>query len=696
MFKKNAAVMGLTFGLVSSTDGSDIITGTPVVYYTLDGGTQAAVADVAPVHEGNGQWSVDLTSAEMNGDVVGLCFTHASAITVYFAIKTDTKIVSELQDITSAQVNAEVDAALTDYDGPTNAEMIARTLLAASYFDSATDNVTLAAATHTGAVIPTVSTVSNQVTANVTAISGDTLAADNLEATYDGTGYTDDFAPATQSQVGRLSTGSAAISTAATGAVVAVGTETLTYTATANRDTSYHQVADVAGQIDFKYQFDVGGNGVGVSATLHGRLEGANDTLDVFAYNWDGAAWDQIGVFEGANSTTDVEATVNILAAHTGTGANLGKIELRAFQPNGLTTAVVYMDQIYLSYAVVSQSVGYALGRVWVDTVNGIAGTESYVNGTADRPALTFADALTIASNVGISEFNFSPLSTLTLAADLNNTNVYGVGYTTVLAGFDVGGTHFFHTGNMSGTALSATGHMDVVDSIVGNTTVNDSHYTNSTFTGTVTAGAVASTIRVVGGKTVTAAGCTFDFGTSAGIGHDLINHDFNGTIAVSNFGNSGADKMILSGSGEITINASCTAGTIYIYGSWAVTDNGSCIIVYDDTTANVSSILTDTAEIGIAGAGLTDLGGMSTAMKAEVNAEMLDTLITDTFAELAAVPGATSSLKDKITWLFMLARNQIEQTATTTTVRADNTTTAVATSTVSDNGTTATRGELV
>lgn len=41
----------------------------------------------------------------------------------------------------------------------------------------------------TGNTIPTVTSVTNQVTANVTAISGDTTAADNAEAFFDGTGY---------------------------------------------------------------------------------------------------------------------------------------------------------------------------------------------------------------------------------------------------------------------------------------------------------------------------------------------------------------------------------------------------------------------------------------------------------------------------------------------------------------------------
>jgi len=159
-FKKNTAVTGFTLGMVSATDGSAITTGTPVGYYTLDGGTQTAIGDVTPVHEGNGQWSFDLLAAEMNGDIVGLTFTHTSAIPVYFTIKTDTSIVSDIAtDL--ATVDTNVDAILVDTgttipatiaDVPTVAEFNARTLAAADYFDPATDavaNVTLVATTTT-------------------------------------------------------------------------------------------------------------------------------------------------------------------------------------------------------------------------------------------------------------------------------------------------------------------------------------------------------------------------------------------------------------------------------------------------------------------------------------------------------------------------------------------------------------------
>lgn len=82
-------------------------------------------------------------------------------------------------------------------------------------------------------------------------------------------------------------------------------------------------------------------------------------------------------------------------------------------------------------------------------------------------------------------------------------------------------------------------------------------------------------------------------------------------------------------------------------------------------------------------------------ATPAQVNAEVVDCLNVDTYAEPASVPAATSTLVDKIKWLFALARNKITQTATTQTLRNDADSANVATSTVSDDGTTFTRGEF-
>ena len=65
--------------------------------------------------------------------------------------------------------------------------------------------------------------------------------------------------------------------------------------------------------------------------------------------------------------------------------------------------------------------------------------------------------------------------------------------------------------------------------------------------------------------------------------------------------------------------------------------------------------------QVGTAGSGLTDGVGMSTGMKAEVNAEMLDVLAVDTHAEPGqGAPGATISIAAKINYLYKFLRNKI------------------------------------
>ena len=80
----------------------------------------------------------------------------------------------------------------------------------------------------------------------------------------------------------------------------------------------------------------------------------------------------------------------------------------------------------------------------------------------------------------------------------------------------------------------------------------------------------------------------------------------------------------------------------------------------------------------------------------ASVNAEMVDALNTDTYAEPGqGAPGATISLAQKIGYLYKFLRNRITQTTTEFAVYADDGTTKDQKATVSDNGTTYERGEM-
>lgn len=125
-----------------------------------------------------------------------------------------------------------------------------------------------------------------------------------------------------------------------------------------------------------------------------------------------------------------------------------------------------------------------------------------------------------------------------------------------------------------------------------------------------------------------------------------------------------------------------------------AATQTGVTIPTVTNVTNPVTAgTVSDKTGYSIAGS-LTTLDDLNDISAADVNAQVLDVLATDTFAELASIPGATSTLVQKITFLFMVARNQLEQNASTQTLRADNSTTAVGTASVSDNGTTFTRAK--
>lgn len=307
---------------------------------------------------------------------------------------------------------------------------------------------------------------------NTTQISGDTTAADNLELQYDTTGLSGDTFPATQLQIGNVASTGAATNTPAASDVVTVGTEVNTFAVTSALDGIYHEISDVAGQIDFYYEFDVGANGTPTSITFTGHLVGSNDDLDVYAFNFNTSLWEQIGNIQGSNSSTDVVGTFNLLSSQVGIGVNLGKVRVRGFKASGLTGATMFIDQSFLSFATVFQSVGYAAGAVWVDTVNGTAGTTNFVNGTADNPVLTWADALTIAASVGLKLFHIISGSSITLTSNSDNYEIFGQAYNLALNGQSIADA-YISGGNVSG--IGTGGGTIFEDCPIGNVTLEPS-----------------------------------------------------------------------------------------------------------------------------------------------------------------------------------------------------------------------------
>jgi len=413
--------------------------------------------------------------------------------------------------------------------------------------------------------------------ADAVEISGDSTSADNLELQYDTTGLSGDTFPATQGALGNLTSGSAAISTtcedAPDGFVITTGTNE------GNDEDSTHQLNDVSHTLedvgnttDCYYIFDVGGNGVPVGITWNGYVNSQGDTYKFYAWNWTGTpAWEQVGSLNAVNGSTIVTETFDLTTSHVGTGANIGLVHFRIYSTDGTKVGT---DRVLCSYAVVAQSVGYSGGAIWVDTVNGTAGTTPYVHGTADKPVLTWADALTLSgpSYVGLEKFNIANGSTITLTGNSDNYTFVGHEWTLVLDSQSIAGAHI-EDACVSGMSSGSGAHFEHCE-------IDTGSYAESVFVNCGFAG--GSTISMLSASTYEFSQCytkgpspapIFNFGGAVGSTTAIFAY-WAGGLQIANLGLTGTDKCNLHGSGKLTIAASCDGGTLGMHGFWTILDN--------------------------------------------------------------------------------------------------------------------------
>ena len=511
---------------------------------------------------------------------------------------------------------------------------------------------------------------------NVTQISGDGTAADNLEAMYDGTGYTDDTAPASRLQVSGISSGTGgSVNNAMSSYLLTTGTESAnTETATRVVNGTKHEHTDTAGAMDLYYEFDIGGDSTPSEVIVTGLLNGVNDDLEVHAYDWGNTTFEQIGEMGGQSSTTaNAEFRYNLLADHVGTGANKGKVRIRftdgAFT---LTTATLRIDQIIVASTLTGRSVGYALGAIWIDTTASNTNTEDYVDGVADNPVSTLAAALTLASSLGLHRFVVAAGSAITLTAAATNYEITGSNYTLAFGGQSIAGAKISGA-TISGTFTGATAILEycIVNAITGpGLTMRHCYFNEVTVTNNGTDGWYINDCR---SRVAGTGRATFDFGVGVG-NTGLSMRNWSGGIELANMGDTGTDNASIEGFGNIVLNVNCDGGTLVRRGVFDFTDNsGNVTIVEDEITEEVGLILTDTeavltdteaviidteavlADTEAAVPVLTDTEAIlldSEAALTDTEAVLTDTeaavpVLTDTEAILADTEAATGVLTD-------------------------------------------------
>jgi len=446
---------------------------------------------------------------------------------------------------------------------------------------------------------------------NVVAISGDSVPADALELQYDGTGLTGDTYPATQGQVGAIAaTSGGTLNYPATDdnvdgalkSITFVGTQTSgTYASTEAEDGTDHVIDDGAGgdanAIDIVYQFSIGGNRIASEVLFKGYLNGNNDSINIQAYDFVGTDWETRHVLGGQAGTINLSETITLLSKHTGrTGADIGLVFIR-FVCTGQSNPTLTIDELLVGALALAGSVGYADGAIWVDTVSGTAGTESFVNGTADNPVLTWANAATLSTNLGLKRFHIVNGSAIELVASADSFTLLGDAWTLDLSGESCSAI-YVHGATVSGICTGAT-TPQWSHCLFGTTTLPPSHLTGCGFDGTLTFGSAGEFTfdrchSMVGGTSTP----IFDFGS--GLNASEVNmRSYSGGIEIRNMGaGSGSYNMSMEGNGQLIIASTCSpTSTIAIRGNFTITDNvsGGFVagggVISDDARFDVAQI---------------------------------------------------------------------------------------------------------
>lgn len=475
-----------------------------------------------------------------------------------------------------------------------------------------------------------------RVPADVTAISGDTTAADNLELQYDTTGLSGDTFPSTQAQLANIANVGAAVHITPASYVLTTGTQDggTTIANVAALDGVTHDHVDDGGAMDLYYEFIVGA-GIPSSVTVTGFLNSKSDNLEVYGFDWVAEDWVQIGTMTGKNQSTNEVDSFEMFVNMVGTGDNEGIVRVRftdgAFT---LTTATLAIDQIFLSFSLGSAS--YEDGAVWLDTLDSNTNTVVGIDGTERNPVSTIGAVNTLLASTNLRNVHVAPGSSVTFAAAQDNQVFFGHDWTLALGGRSVSNT-YIEGATVSGTCTGAV-EPHFIECKLGEIVVPSSIFRRCRLSG-ATAGV---TLGTSGGDyyfeqcfSGVAGNATPKLTLGAGAQTVNFRH-YSGGIQLE--GMIATQTMSLEGNGQL-IEGTCTGGAVTIRGNF--------------TTSGITNLtLTDDARFDVA--------------------QVLATSLTENYAASGAAPTLTQAV-----YMLLQRLTEFDKNGRTITVRKRDGTTA-------------------
>ena len=266
----------------------------------------------------------------------------------------------------------------------------------------------------------------------------------------------------------------------------------------------------------------------------------------------------------------------------------------------------------------------YEGGHVYIDTVNGQAGTTDYESGTIFNPVDSITDANTVVLSLNLTGFHVAPLSAVTFIASQNGQTFRGDNWSLDLGGQSISGTHI-RGAEVTGICSGAS-NPEFHECNINSVTIPPSEFVESDLEGTITLPVGEVEFHHCAGET----GFVLDYGVAVA-NTTVLMTDFSGDLTIENLGANGTDILSVRGHGKLTLAASCVGGTINWDGHFTIVNNGSGITINaDDITTTALAILADTNELqtDITNGGRIDLILDELTTQGDTNETKIDNII--------------------------------------------------------------------
>ena len=243
---------------------------------------------------------------------------------------------------------------------------------------------------------------------------------------------------------------------------------------------------------------------------------------------------------------------------------------------------------------------GYEGGLIYIDTVNGTAGSDPYVNGKVDKKVNNLADALSLGTALGMNDYHVSAGSSLQFISGQAGRSYVGHNWSLDLNDQAIDGI-YIHGPAVTGAATAVSTPPKLEDCNLNGVTLPPGHYIDCGFSSNILAGAAGDYFFRDCGSDLAGDYPCFDFNASIGNVNAMF-REYRGEVEFKNMGQSGTDLASIDGNGRVKMHATSIGGSISVQGHQELVNRAAFVaaggIVHDasrfatDQLADLGTIL--------------------------------------------------------------------------------------------------------